>query len=329
MRRLATIDRSLGLRILLSLVLIVACSITVDGFATMATVASVVENVGLIGLVASGLMLTMVAGQLDIAVASVAAVSGIVALLLGPYSLVLGIVAALAGAGLYGCVIGWVIARTGVSSLVLTVCALIGLRGLALILVPQSPAVLADNLFWVSDDLVARIGPTTLLGIIGLVIILALGVAMRGTRLGLSLYAVGGNAERARGSGVNTTKVYVVAFAGSAMLAAVAGILAALRSGSASGTGMDSFLLDGITGAVVGGVSLEGGRGTIVNVLLGALIVRIIAAAVALEGVQSSVESIATGGILLAMLLVDYALAVRRGEGGMRRFRVFARPSRA
>jgi ribose transport system permease protein len=261
-------------------------------------------------------------------VASVAAVSGIIALLAGQNSLLLGIVAALAAAGVYGGVIGWIIARTGVSSLVLTVCMLIGLRGLALVLVPQAPAILSDDLFWVSDGLVARIGPTSLLGVIGLVIIIALGLAMRGTRLGLSMYAVGGNVERARGSGVNTTRVYVAAFAGSALLAGTAGILASLRSGSASGTGMDSLLLDGVTAAVVGGVSLEGGRGNIINVLLGALIVRIIAAAVALEGVQSSVESIATGGVLLAMLLVDYALARRSGLPFANSWRVLAGPVR-
>jgi ribose transport system permease protein len=325
---LARIDRGLWLSIILSIVLLVAGSILIDGFATTATLASITENVGLIGLVAAGLMLTMVVGQLDIAVASVAAVSGIIALLAGQNSLLLGIVAALAAAGVYGGVIGWIIARTGVSSLVLTVCMLIGLRGLALVLVPQAPAILSDDLFWVSDGLVARIGPTSLLGVIGLVIIIALGLAMRGTRLGLSMYAVGGNVERARGSGVNTTRVYVAAFAGSALLAGTAGILASLRSGSASGTGMDSLLLDGVTAAVVGGVSLEGGRGNIINVLLGALIVRIIAAAVALEGVQSSVESIATGGVLLAMLLVDYALARRSGLPLANSWRVLAGPVR-
>ncbi|WP_158804666.1 MULTISPECIES: ABC transporter permease [unclassified Acidisoma] len=328
MSALARIDRGLWLRIILSIVLLVAGSILIDGFATTATLASITENVGLIGLVAAGLMLTMVVGQLDIAVASVAAVSGIIALLAGQNSLLLGIVAALAAAGVYGGVIGWIIARTGVSSLVLTVCMLIGLRGLALVLVPQAPAILSDDLFWVSDGLVARIGPTSLLGVIGLVIIIALGLAMRGTRLGLSMYAVGGNVERARGSGVNTTRVYVAAFAGSALLAGTAGILASLRSGSASGTGMDSLLLDGVTAAVVGGVSLEGGRGNIINVLLGALIVRIIAAAVALEGVQSSVESIATGGVLLAMLLVDYALARRSGLPFANSWRVLAGPVR-
>ena len=91
---------------------------------------------------------------------------------------------------------------------------------------------------------------------------------------------------------------------------------------------MDSLLLDGVTAAVVGGVSLEGGRGNIINVLLGALIVRIIAAAVALEGVQSSVESIATGGVLLAMLLVDYALARRSGLPFANSWRVLAGPVR-
>src|SRR6202034_1854504 len=155
---LARIDRGLWLRIILSVALLVAGSILIDGFATTATLASITENVGLIGLVAAGLMLTMVVGQLDIAVASVAADYGIIALLAGQNSLLLGIVAALAAAGVYGGVIGWIIARTGVSSLVLTVCMLIGLRGLALVLVPQAPAILSDDLFWVSDGLVARIG---------------------------------------------------------------------------------------------------------------------------------------------------------------------------
>ncbi len=304
----------LALRLLLSAILIAVCSATIEGFATAATLASVIENLALVGLVAAGIMLTMVVGQLDLAVASIASVAAIVALLIGTTSLVLGIAVALICALLYGAVVGWVIARTGVSSLVLTVCMLIGLRGLALVLVPERPAVLSDDLFWVSDALVASLGPTTLLGLIGLALILLLGLAMRGTRIGLMLYAVGGNAERARGSGVNTTTVYMVAFAGSALLAAIAGILAALRSGSASGTGMDSFLLAGVTAAVVGGVSLEGGRGSIVNVLLGGLIIRIIAAAVALEGVPASVEGIAVGGILLAMLLVDHVLNRRAGR---------------
>jgi ribose transport system permease protein len=311
---LARLDSGMRIRIALCVILYIVCGATIDGFASVATASSIIENIGLTGLIAAGLMLTMVVGQLDLAVSSIAAVGAIIALLIGGTSLPLGIAAALAGAALYGAIIGFIVARTGVSSLVLTVCMLIGLRGLALVLVPHRPAILSDDLFWVSDALVATVGPISLLALISLTIIVVLGMLMRMTRLGLSLYAIGGGVERARGSGVNTTTVYIAAFAGSAFLAAAAGILAALRSGSASGTGMDSFLLAGVTAAVVGGVSLEGGQGSIVNVLLGGLIIRIIAAAVSLAGVPASVESVLVGGILLAMLLLDYAMNLRSGK---------------
>jgi ribose/xylose/arabinose/galactoside ABC-type transport system permease subunit len=318
MSALDRLDKGVCVRVALCVVLYLICSLTIDGFASVATASSIVENVGLTGLIAAGLMLTMIVGQLDLAVSSIAAVAAIIALLVGGASLALGVALALAGAATYGIAIGFVVARTGVSSLVLTVCMLIGLRGLALVLVPHRPAILPDDLFWVSDALVATVGPISLLASISLAVLLVLGLFMRMTRHGLSLYAVGGGVERARGSGVDTTSVYIAAFAGSAVLSAAAGILAALRSGSASGTGMDSFLLAGVTAAVVGGVSLEGGQGSIANVLLGGLIIRIIAAAVSLAGVPASVESILIGGILLAMLLFDYAMNLRTNQAAPR-----------
>ncbi|WP_197434992.1 ABC transporter permease [Nitratireductor arenosus] len=305
-------------RIAILVTLLIGLSSSIPGFLSLANASSVIENVGLIGLVGTGIMLTMIVGQLDLAVASVAAVAAIMALSLAGDSLPLGIVVALVMAGLYGAVIGYVIDRTGVNSLVLTVCMLIALRGLALVMTPDRPAILPFEMFWVSDGLVAQWGPLTLMGIICLVAIGCVGLALRHTKLGLSMYAVGGNPERARGSGVSTARVYMAAFAGSAMLGAAAGILAALRSGSASGLGFESFLLAGITVAVVGGIPLEGGRGTVVNVLLGALIIRLISSAVALGGIPGSFESIAVGGILLAMLLLDYGLGRRRQSGAAR-----------
>lgn len=301
-------------RIAICIVLVIGLCLTIPGFASVATASSVFENVGLIALVGAGIMLTMVVGQLDLSIASVAAVAAIIALKIAGASLLLGIVVALGVAAIYGAGIGYIIGRTGINSMVLTVCTLIGLRGLALVMAPQRPAILPGGLFWVSDALVARIGPVTVLGLIGIVVVVIVGILMRYTTTGLSMYAVGGHIERARGSGVNTTRIYMVAFAGSALLGALAGILAAVRSGSASGLGFESFLLAGITAAVVGGVPLEGGRGTVVNVLIGALIIRLVSTAVSLGGIAGSFESIVIGGILLAMLLVDYGLRKRRGS---------------
>lgn len=312
MKALFKMDTGFQVRILIFLALFVGLAVTVPGFLSIATASSIIENVGLIGLIGAGIMLTMIVGQLDLAVASVAAVAAIIALLLAETSLALGVVVALVTAGLYGASVGYIIKRTGVNSLVLTVCMLIGLRGLALVMTPERPAILPFEMFWISDGLVARWGPLTPLGVICLVVIGLVGLALRYTKLGLSMYAVGGNLERARGSGISAARVYMAAFAGSAMLGASAGILAALRSGSASGLGFESFLLAGITVAVVGGIPLEGGRGTVINVLLGALIIRLISSAVALGGIPGPFESIAIGGILLAMLLLDYWLGKRR-----------------
>jgi ribose/xylose/arabinose/galactoside ABC-type transport system permease subunit len=308
-----SLDTGFQVRLVICAMLIVAFSLTMPGFFSIANAASITENVGLIALVGTGIMLTMIVGQLDLAVASVATVAAIMALTLAETSLPLGIAAALVTAGLYGALVGYIIDRTGVNSLVLTVCMLIALRGLALVMAPQRPAILPGDLFEVSDALVIPMGPVTLLGIIGIAIVIVVGLLLRHTKLGLSMYAIGGNVERARGSGVATAPVYIAAFAGSAVLGAAAGILAALRSGSASSIGFDSFLLAGITVAVVGGVPLEGGRGTIINVLLGALIIRLISSAVSLGGIPGSFESIVIGGILLVMLLLDYWLR-RRGR---------------
>jgi ribose/xylose/arabinose/galactoside ABC-type transport system permease subunit len=308
-----SLDTGFQVRLVICAMLILAFSLTMPGFFSIANAASITENVGLIALVGTGIMLTMIVGQLDLAVASVATVAAIMALTLAETSLPLGIAVALVTAGLYGALVGYIIDRTGVNSLVLTVCMLIALRGLALVMAPQRPAILPGDLFEVSDALVIPMGPVTLLGIIGIAIVIVVGLLLRHTKLGLSMYAIGGNVERARGSGVATAPVYIAAFAGSAVLGAAAGILAALRSGSASSIGFDSFLLAGITVAVVGGVPLEGGRGTIINVLLGALIIRLISSAVSLGGIPGSFESIVIGGILLVMLLLDYWLR-RRGR---------------
>ena len=308
MKKLMSLQAGFQVRIVIFLALFAVLGIAVPDFLTVANASSVMENVGLIGLVGAGIMLTMIVGQLDLSIASVAAVAAIIALSLAGTSLVLGIVIALVVAGLYGALVGYIIDRTGVNSLVLTVCMLIGMRGLALVMTPERPAILPFEMFWLSDGLVAQYGPVTTLAVVCLVIIALVGLVLRKTKLGLAMYAVGGNLERARSSGVSTTRVYIAAFAGSAMLGASAGILAALRSGSASGLGFESFLLAGITVAVVGGVPLEGGRGTVINVLLGALIIRLISSAVALGGIPGSFETIAVGGILFAMLLLDYGL---------------------
>jgi D-xylose transport system permease protein len=130
------------------------------------------------------------------------------------------------------------------------------------------------------------------------------------TRFGLHVYAVGGNAEAARRSGINVTRVKVMAFALSGGLAAFAGVIAASRIlgvsvSSGGGIGGGALLLNAIAAAVIGGVSLFGGRGRASAALLGALVIGVVGNGLNLLGVSTDVQLLVTGGLLVAAVTVD------------------------
>ncbi|HEX9068135.1 MAG TPA: inner-membrane translocator, partial [Ktedonobacterales bacterium] len=137
------------------------------------------------------------------------------------------------------------------------------------------------------------------------------------TRFGRHLYAVGGNAEAARRAGINVVALRVVVFALAAMIAAIGGMLEASRGVSAAAAVPGYLLLYAIAAAVIGGVSLFGGRGSVWAIVLGALIVGSLHNGFALTNQPAAVEEMAEGIVLLLAVLVD-AIAHRRSVAGLR-----------
>jgi D-xylose transport system permease protein len=135
------------------------------------------------------------------------------------------------------------------------------------------------------------------------------------TVFGRHIYAIGGNAEAARRAGIRVGAVRVICFVLVSTLAAVAGVLSASRQFSVStGTGGGTLLLDAIAAAVIGGVSLFGGRGRIYQAALGALVIGSVQNGLDLLGQSASVKDIATGVILVLAVGID-ALSRRRSQG--------------
>lgn len=157
--------------------------------------------------------------------------------------------------------------------------------------------------------------PLTALILVGLIVFFWL--LMRRTSFGRHIYAIGGNAEAARRAGINVVLLRGVIFALAAGLAAVGGILQASRQVSASSAVDSQLLLNAIAAAVLGGVSLFGGRGSVWSVVLGALIVGSLINGLALTGQGTDVEQMVEGAVLLIAVLVD-ALARRRNATGVR-----------
>ncbi|WP_308467087.1 sugar ABC transporter permease [Rathayibacter soli] len=130
--------------------------------------------------------------------------------------------------------------------------------------------------------------------------------ALKRTRWGRAMYAIGGNVEAARRAGIRVNAVYMSAFVLSSALAAIGGLLAAGRLASAtlsSGTG--EVNLDAIAAAVIGGTSLFGGRGSAQSALLGILVIEAIASGLNLLNLDSSIRFMITGGVLVVAVIVD------------------------
>lgn len=146
--------------------------------------------------------------------------------------------------------------------------------------------------------------PVALLIFVGLVILVDL--VLRRTRYGRSIFAVGGNVEAARRAGINVSLIRISVFALSSAFAAFGGVLTASR-GFAAGqsTGAADTLLIAIAAAVIGGVSLFGGRGSTYGALLGALVLGSITSGMFLLQLNSSVRFMITAGVLLAAVILD------------------------
>ncbi|WP_298121403.1 sugar ABC transporter permease [uncultured Aurantimicrobium sp.] len=137
------------------------------------------------------------------------------------------------------------------------------------------------------------------------------------TTFGRHLYAVGGNPEAARRAGIKVAKIRITAFIICSTLAVVSGVLAASRIGAIESTAGRSIVLSGVAAAVVGGVSLFGGRGRLIHAAIGALVIAIIDNGLGLIGLPAGVNFLVTGAVLIAAATID-ALSRKRSGGGVR-----------
>ena len=275
------------------------------------SVFSAFEGVTLFGLIALGVGLTMIAGELDLSVGSMAAMAGVIAVENASHGLVPTVLLAVGVCAVVGIMQGFLIARLGINSLVFTIGTFILLRGVTYLLSGgangQAPVSLED--FGVSDVLLARHGVFSVSSIVALCVFAAMGFFLAFTRYGREIYAVGGARAEAVTAGVSTTRSLTVVFGLSAACAGLAGALASVRGGAAAPESYADLLLAGVTAAALGGISLYGGRGTVINVLIGVLVLSVVTAALGIRGADSSTVQLVTGALLLGVIALEFVEA--------------------
>jgi ribose transport system permease protein len=296
-------DWDLGARIGLSALIVIVATFTIPDFLSVNNVFSVFQVVAPIGIAALGVGLTMLAGEFDLSIGSMAVLGGVVSVLLAPGGPVVCLIIPVLMGACLGAAQGFAISWLRISSLVITIGTLILFRGLAYVLAHDNSVVL--NSFDIGTSLNQRLWIFSPLSLVFLGLASIVWLLLRFTKFGHEVYAIGGGRREAQAAGIAAVRPLVLVFGISGGLGALAGALVSLSIGGATPTGFGEILLSSIGAAVIGGIALSGGKGSSWGIALGALALGVISNGVSVLGAPVFVSQFLTGGLLLAALAAE------------------------
>jgi len=273
---------------------------------------AVVDRIVVIAVIAIGMTMVIVTAGIDLSVGSLIALSAVIGALvmkglggLGApaWAVAVGFLVATAACGALGALGGWLVAYFRVAPFITTLALMMVARGLAFLLtggysVYQVPKALP----WLGQGRTLGVPHTVVLLV---VLYLAAHVFMSHTRLGRYIYAVGGNEEAARLSGVPVRGVLVFVYAISGLTAGLGGCIQASQINTGTPNCGVMYEMYVIAAVVVGGTSLSGGSGRILGTLIGAFIISVIQNGMNLLGIESYTQNVVLGLVILGAVLLD------------------------
>ncbi len=269
-----------------------------------ANVYDIFQNFASYGLVALALGVTMIAGEFDLSVSSMYLLGGMVAVLTGAGSPVVGILAALGTAILVGVIQGGLIAGFRLNSMPVTLGGYLVVLGITYILGHEKSVTYQDYMVGLRlDKPVLQIFSIRSLVSLGIFVVAAL--VLRYFRVGRDVRAIGGDRRAARVAGVSVDRLLIGVFVISALGAALPGALLSYSLATASPTNIGFDVLTfSATAALIGGVSLSGGKGGAVGIAAGVLSLSVLEEILAILNSPDYVSSLITGGLLVIVTIV-------------------------
>jgi ribose transport system permease protein len=289
------------------IVLCIIISVVNSSFLTTNNIMNVLRQSSTNLYLALAMTMIIILGGIDLSVGSLIAVVGVVAsssiALLG-FPIYMGIIAGLSVGVLFGLLNGYVVATTAIPPFIVTLATMNIARGASYVLSDGKPIRVMSPVFnSIGSGYIGGVLPTPVLFLI--IILIVCYLIMNKTKLGRYIYAVGGNSEAARFSGINIKKVQLFAYTFSGLMAAVAGIVLASRMFSGQPTAGDGAELDAIAAVVLGGTSMSGGKGKIGGTVIGALIIGVLSNGLNLMGISSFWQYIVKGVVIMVAVYSD------------------------
>ncbi|WP_025119515.1 MULTISPECIES: ABC transporter permease [unclassified Serratia (in: enterobacteria)] len=276
-----------------------------DSFLTVNNLTNVARQVSINAIIAVGMTCAILTGGIDLSVGPVMALSGSIAagLMLGGIPIPLAMVAALVIGALFGLANGACIAYLRMPPIIVTLASMGIARGLALLYTGGYPISGLPDMF-------SFFGRGSVLGIqvpvlimVGVYILAYL--MLNHLPFGRYVYAIGGNEEAARLSGIRVPRYKVLVYVVSGTTAALAGLVLTSRLMSGQPNAGEGFELDAIAAVVLGGAAISGGRGAIIGTLVGAMMLGVLNNGLNLMSVSPYIQNVVKGGIILAAIYLS------------------------
>ncbi|TVP45668.1 MAG: ABC transporter permease [Halomonas sp.] len=281
-------------------------SVMSEYFLSFGNISNILVQTSTIGLIALGMTFVMINGNIDLSVGAILGLSASLAVGLQEISMTLAILAALGSGVLLGALNGLVVWKTGVNAFIVTLGAMLGVRGL-IFLYTGEQSFFAMN-FAFADFGTSTIGPVPVLAIIFLICALIMHLVLTRTSHGRNTFAVGGNPEASIDAGIRLGRHMMINFIIVGFFAALAGVLLASQMGAATPNLGRDYELWVITAVVLGGTKLTGGYGSIVGTLGGVLAIGILRNGMNLMQVPAFYVLVILGAILISVLIIDKKL---------------------
>ncbi len=278
-------------------------------FLSAANMLNVLRQTSINAIISAGMTFVILTAGIDLSVGSILAFCGAISasLMASGYSAPLAIIVPLVVGSILGMVNGMFISYGKLQAFIMTLVTMTLMRGATLVFTQGKPISIG---FGDNTKLFGNIGAGNIFGIPVPIYIMAIvyGVSyyiLKHTKFGRYVYAVGGNEEATKLSGINVDKVKIKVYAISGFLSALAGVVVTARLFSAQPTAGSGYELDAIAAVVLGGTSLAGGIGRITGTITGALIIGVLGNALNLLNVSSYYQLMIKALVILAAVLMD------------------------
>jgi ribose transport system permease protein len=272
---------------------------------------NVMQQISVLGILSMCMALLMISGNLDISIGNMAGLVGMVfvRMVLSGYSMGLSALIVLVMSAALGFINGLIIAKSKTTPLIITLGMMYVYYGIALLISEGRPHSLGGQFQFLGR---AKIGPIPFTIIVYL-LIFAFGLILRRyTTYGRRINAIGGNSEAAFLSGINVDRHVISLYALSGLISGLAGLVLTSRLGMVRADSGTGYELQALAAVIIGGITFEGGRGSLVGAFFGVLLLGIIYNAMNIVGVSSYLQTMILGAIIVIATVVSNIGTMKR-----------------